>query len=181
MGKTRAFFLSFLLPAAAGSAAVHDCDFHVDAWITDTAFQPVPRGEFKVLTGRDGRVLTTNPGGFYLNALVSADANIPNLTLVLRLPSDFIPWGNNPVHAYLNDFALPVPDDEDAIYAGDSLSFGPIHLAAGDRLYLTLHVRYFEGPVAPADLPRTYAFSATASAIGMTDAHFATLTGILKK
>jgi hypothetical protein len=181
MGKTRAFLLSLLLPAAVGSAAVHDCDFHVDTWITDTAFQPVPNGEFKVLTGRDGRVLSTNPGGFYLNALVTADANIPNLTVTLDIPADFAPWGNNPVHAYLNDFDLPVPDDEDAIYAGDSLSFGPVNLAAGDRLYLTLHVRYAPGPISAGYLPRTYAFSATASAIGMTDSDFSTLTGILKK
>jgi len=181
MGKTRALLLSLLLPAAVGSAAVHDCDFHVDTWISDTAFQPVPGNTFKVLTGRDGRVLTTNPGGFYLNALVTADANLSGLEVTLRIPADFVPWGNNPVHVYLNDFDLPVPDDADAIYAGDSLRFGPIHLAAGDRLYLTLHVRYARGPISAGDLPKTYAFSATAGALGMTDADFSTITGVLKK
>jgi len=188
MSKLRGFgfLLLFLgtsaVPAAIVSAAPApiDCGVLVDSWITDTEFNPLDC-DFKVLTDRDGCVITTNPGGFYYNILVEALNDIPDLEIAATIPADFSLWGNNPVHVYINTFDINGPDDNDAVYAGDDLSFGPVAVSAGDQIFMTIHVRYTAGCISEGYLPKTYTFSALVTGTGFSESTSASITGVLKK
>jgi hypothetical protein len=168
-------------PVAASPAAVPtDCGIEIESWLTDTQFNRLCPAEFKVLT-RDGCVITTNPGGFYYNILVTALEDNPDLEVTGTIPADFSLWGHNPVHVYINDFDVTGPDDADAVFAGDDLSFGPIAVAAGTRIFITIHVRYSLGCLPSVSyLPKVYTFWATATGHETVVNSSASMTGVLK-
>lgn len=169
-------------PVSASPAAVlHDCGIEIESWLTDTEFNRLCPAEFKVLT-RNGCVITTNPGGFYYNILVTAVENIPDLEFTAAIPADFSLWGNNPVHVYVNEFDVNGPDDADAVYAGDDLSFGPIAVTVGTQILMTVHVRYtLECLPSGSYLPKVYTFLATATGNASVEIASSSMTGVLKK
>lgn len=189
MTKPSVFAILLALLAAPGSTPVSasptavpiDCGIEIESWLTDTEFNRLCPAEFNVLT-RKGCVITTNPGGFYYNILVTAVESVPDLEFTALIPADFSLWGNNPVHVYINEFDVNGPDDADAVYAGDDLSFGPVAVTAGTRILMTVHVRYTLDCLPSQDyLPKVYTFSAEATGSGSFEASSASMTGVLKK
>lgn len=156
----------------------------LDSWLTDTAFQrmaEVYNNEFQVVI-KGSRVITTNPGGFYYNVLLTTLTDVPDLMISVTLPEDFALWGENPVHVWIGAVDLTNPDDETAILAGANLTVGPFFVPAGTQVFMDVHVRY-SIPSLPSDtyLPRVYTFSASATGVGIALTTSASMTGTLKK
>ena len=127
------------------------CHISVDGWMTDTEGRPLPDNTFRLVVKKNGKITSTNPGGFFYNFQFSTEEWFWNsIEITPSIPSEFNLHGGNPVKVFL---------DGAQFYNGP----GPIppltNVAPYSVVTVQIHVKYAKGLV-PPPCPWTYFFNA---------------------
>lgn len=159
-------------------------NFDVTSWITDSNFVPIDTflvvkrscnccrcrncGYCRCGCSRSW----VNPTTLWYNVFVTNyDVALPDLfTSINPIPTDFVavPYNSNATYVWLVPVNVTNPDFNQAIPNGFDLTYGPTRIEPQGTEFMIHHFKYDLG-VAPVDsLPRTYTFSATAAAAGIT-------------
>jgi len=158
--------------------------FDVSSWITDSNFVPI---DTFLVTKRNCNCCRcrncgncrcgcsrswVHPASFWYNVFVTNyETTLPDLVARINpFPSDFvaIPFNGNANYVWLVPVNVNSPDFTQAIPNAFNYSYGPVPIQPNATEFMAHHFKYDLG-IAPAEsLPRTYTFSATATAGGVT-------------
>jgi len=172
----------------------------IEKWWSDTEFVPMsdPRydNSFNVVVlKKSGKVTSTNPGGFYINIIISDVPATNSLSVVdtisgeIRPSGDFVKWPmfhGNPLHVYLNGIDITNKFDWNFDNKVLTINLKSGQSIDGGELYITLHLKYaLIGTKLTKDekalFPRVYTNLASATINGnRIDSSPATLTAHLK-
>lgn len=158
--------------------------FDVSSWVSDSNFVPI---DTFLVTKRKcdccrcrrmGRCCCgcercwIHPASFWYNVFVTNyETTLPDLvTRINPLHADFVavPYNNNANYVWLVPVNVTDPDFGQAIPNGFNSSYGPTSIAPNATEFMAHHFKYNLGVAPIESLPRTYAFSATATASGVT-------------
>jgi hypothetical protein len=129
---------------------------YVDGWITGTDDDPIPGNTFRVVMHRNGRVSSTNPGGFLYWVSLDTDVVLTSATITASIPADFDLHSGKPVKVYMDGMQ---------VYNGSSLSYTAMGVPAGGTVLMRIHLKYglIGDTVDPSYFPQTYGFDASFS------------------